>query len=103
VAAVIRELSSHLGGGIGAIVSNWSPYVLIVTGAGTMLLASPALAAGPLAASQSGFTILDPFSADLLGLFPFSEHIQARILDLAGETAALAIVIAGVSALRACW
>src|SRR5690348_9528506 len=99
VAAVIKELSSHLGDGIGAIVSNWSPYVLIVAGAGTMLLASHALAAGPLAASQPGFTILDPFSAGLLGLFLFREHIQARIADLAGEAAALAIVIAGVSAL----
>jgi len=99
VAAVIKELSSHLGDGIGAIVSNWSPYALIVAGAGTMLLACHALAAGPLAASQPGFTILDPFSAGLLGLFLFSEHIQARIADLAGEAAALAIVIAGVSAL----
>jgi hypothetical protein len=99
VAAVIKELSSHLGDGIGAILSSWSPYVLIVTGAATVLLASHALAAGPLAASQPGFTILDPFSAGLLGLFLFSEHIQARIADLAGEAAALAIVIAGVLAL----
>ena len=29
VAAVIKELSSHLGDGIGAIFSNWSPYVLV--------------------------------------------------------------------------
>jgi hypothetical protein len=99
VAAVIKELSSHLGDGIGAIVSSWSLYVLIVVGAGTVLLASHALAAGPLAASQPGFTILDPFSASLLGVFLFSEHIQARIGDLAGEAAALAVVIAGVLAL----
>jgi hypothetical protein len=52
VAAVIKELSSHLGDGIGAIFATWSPYVLIVVGAATMLLlASHALAAGPLAAS----------------------------------------------------
>ena len=99
VAAVIKELSSHLGDGIGAIASSWSPYVLIVVGAATMLLASHALAAGPLAASQPGVTILDPFSASMLGLFLFSEHIQATILDLVGEAAALAIVIAGASAL----
>jgi drug/metabolite transporter (DMT)-like permease len=99
VAAVIKELSSHLGDGIGAIAANWSPYVLVVAGAGTMLLASHALAAGPLAASQPGFTILDPFSAALLGVFLFSEHIQTSIADLAGEAAALAIVMAGVSAL----
>jgi hypothetical protein len=99
VAAVIKELSSHLGDGIGAIFSNWSPYVLIVVGAGTMLLASHALASGPLAASQPGFTILDPLSASLLGLFLFSEHIQAAVPDLAGEALALAIVIAGATAL----
>ena len=99
VAAVIKELSSHLGDGIGAIFASWSPYVLIVVGAATTLLASHALAAGPLAASQPGFTILDPLSASLIGVFLFSEHIQARVWDLAGEAVALAIVMAGVSAL----
>jgi len=99
VAAVIKELSSHLGDGIGAIFANWSPYVLIVVGAATMLLASHALAAGPLAASQPGFTILDPLSASLIGVFLFSEHIQTRPFDVAGEAVALAIVIAGASAL----
>jgi drug/metabolite transporter (DMT)-like permease len=99
VAAVIKELSSHLGDGVGAIASSWSLYVLIVAGAATTLLAAQALAAGPLAASQPGFTILDPLSASMLGLFLFGEHIQAGIADLAGEAAALALVIAGVSAL----
>jgi drug/metabolite transporter (DMT)-like permease len=99
VAAVIKELSSHLGDGVGAIASSWSLYVLIVAGAATTLLAAQALTTGPLAASQPGFTILDPLSASILGLFLFGEHIQAGIADLAGEAAALALVIAGVSAL----
>jgi drug/metabolite transporter (DMT)-like permease len=99
VAAVIKEFSSHLGDGIGAIVSSWSLYVLIVVGAATLLLASHALAAGPLAASQPGFTILDPLSASLLGLFLFGEHMRAGAMDLAGEGLALAVLIAGVSAL----
>src|SRR5690349_24393808 len=95
--AVIKELSSHLGDGIGAIVSNWSPYVL--AGAVTMLLASHALAAGPLAASQPGFTVLDPLSAGLLGVFLFDEQIKTGVFDLAGEALALAVVIAGASIL----
>jgi hypothetical protein len=99
VAAVIKEFSSHLGDGIGAIVSSWSLYVLIIVGAATLLLASHALAAGPLAASQPGFTILDPLSASLLGLFVFSEHMRAGAMDLAGEGLALAVLIAGASAL----
>jgi hypothetical protein len=64
-----------------------------------MLLASHALAAGPLAASQPGFTVLDPLSAGLLGVCLFGEHIRAGVLDLAGEALALAVVFAGASAL----
>ncbi len=99
VAAVIKELSSHINDGIGAVVANWSLYVLLTVGAATMLLASHALAAGPLAASQPGFTVLDPLSAGLLGVFLFSEHIKTGVFDLAGEALALAVVIAGASIL----
>jgi drug/metabolite transporter (DMT)-like permease len=99
VAAVIKEMSSHLGGGLGAIVSNWSLYVLIGAGAASLLLSTHALSAGPLAASQPGFTIVDPLSASLLGLFLFGEHIRVGTLDLFFEAVALAVLLAGVSAL----
>jgi drug/metabolite transporter (DMT)-like permease len=99
MAAVIKELSSHLGDGPGAIVSAWSLYVLLAAGAVTMLLASHALAAGPLAASQPGFTILDPLAASLLGVFLFGEHIRTDAAALIGEALALAVVIAGAAAL----
>lgn len=99
VAAIIKELSSHLSGGFGAVFSTWSPYALIVIGAATMMLASHALAAGPLAASQPGFTVLDPLSAALLGQFLFAEHIRTQPVDLALEALALAIVLAGASGL----
>jgi drug/metabolite transporter (DMT)-like permease len=99
VAAVIKEFSSHLGGGAAAIFSNWSVYVLLGAGALSLLLASHALAAGPLAASQPGFTILDPIAASLLGLFLFGEHFDATTGDLALEALALALLVAGVTAL----
>jgi hypothetical protein len=99
VAAVIKELSSHFGNGAGATVSSWSLYVLIGAGSGTLLLASHALAAGPLAASQPGFTILDPLTATLLGVFLFSEQIRTGVGYLAGEALGLALLVAGVSAL----
>lgn len=99
VAAVIKELSSHLNDGLGAIFSTWSPYVLVAVGAATMLLASNALAAGPLAASQPGFTILDPLSASLIGVFVFAEHIRTGMVYVAGEVLALAIIAAAASVL----
>jgi drug/metabolite transporter (DMT)-like permease len=104
VAAVIKELSSHLGGGLGAVFSTWSLYVLLAVGAATMLLASHALVAGPLAASQPGFTILDPLAASLLGVFLFGERIQTGPWDLAGEALALALVVLGAATLsRSCF
>ena len=99
MAAVIKELSAHLGGGTGAVFSTWSLYVLIAAGAVTMLLAAHALAAGPLAASQPGFTILDPLAASMLGVFLFGEHIRTDAAALAGEALALTVVIAGAAAL----
>jgi drug/metabolite transporter (DMT)-like permease len=99
VAAVIKEFSYHLGDGLVGIFTNWSVYVLIVVGAASLLLASHALAAGPLAASQPGFTILDPLAASLLGIFLFGEHFQVQTGDLALEALALALLVAGVSAL----
>ena len=99
VAAVIKEFSYHLNDGIAGVFSNWSVYVLIVAGAASLLLASHALAAGPLAASQPGFTILDPLAASLLGLFLFGEHFQAGTIDLFFEALALALLVGGVTAL----
>ena len=96
VAAVIKEFSSHLGQGASEIFSNWSVYVLVGAGAFSLLIASHALAAGPLAASQPGFTIVDPLAASLLGMFLFGEHIQASPSDLAGIALALALLLGGV-------
>lgn len=99
VAAIIKELSSHTNGGFTAVFGNWSPYAVVVAGAASMIVASHALAAGPLAASQPGFTIVDPLTASLLGLFIFGEHIRLAAGWLSLEGAALALLIAGVSAL----
>ncbi|MGH9088841.1 MAG: DMT family transporter [Acidimicrobiales bacterium] len=92
VAAVVKELSVHLGGGLSAVLTNWSPYVLLLAGAGAMFLASNAFQAGPLAASQPGLTILDPFVAVLLGVSLYGEHVHHGGQHLAGE-AVLAVVL----------
>ena len=96
VAAVIKELSSHTGGGLGAVFTTWSPYVLVGVGAASMLLSTHALQAGPLAASQPGFTIVDPLVASLLGVFIFGEHLQLSPFDIVVEILALGALIAGV-------
>jgi hypothetical protein len=96
LAAVIKELSSHISGGPAAIFANWSAYVLMGVGAIAMLLTSHAMAAGPLAASQPGFTIGDPVTAILLGAIVFNEHLGTSPGALAAEVAGLIVLAIGV-------
>lgn len=85
VAAVIKELSFHVGGGFYAVFTNWSPYVILLAGAAALFLATNAFQAGPLAASQPGLTIFDPLVASLLGITLFGEHVQHGWSHVAGE------------------
>ena len=98
VAAVIKELSAHTNSGLGLFLT-WSPYVLVAVGATSMLLSTHAFQAGPLAASQPGFTIVDPLVASLLGVFIFTEHISLSPVAIVIEAAALAALVAGVVAI----
>ena len=95
-AAVIKELSSHISAGPAAVFTNWSVYVLMGVGALAMLLTSHAMAAGPLAASQPGFTIGDPVTAILLGVFVFQERLGTSPAALAAEVAGLIVLALGV-------
>ena len=96
VAAVIKELSTHLSQGPSSIFLNWSPYVLLLSGAAAFFLASNAFQAGSLASSQPGLTVVDPLVASLLGVILFGERLDHHPIILAGETLALGMLIASV-------
>src|ERR1700745_315470 len=95
----MEPASNSAAGNAATNTTAWSLYLLLAAGAATMLLAAHALASGPLAASQPGFTIVDPLTASLLGVFLFGEHIRTGAGALAGEALALAVVIAGAATL----
>jgi drug/metabolite transporter (DMT)-like permease len=96
VAAVIKELSSHLSQGPSGILFNWSPYVLLLTGAAAFFLASSAFQAGSLASSQPGLTVVDPLVASLLGVALFGERLAHNPTVLTGELMALGLLVASV-------
>jgi drug/metabolite transporter (DMT)-like permease len=73
-----------------------SVYALMAVGTRAMLLTSHAMAAGPLAASQPGFTIGDPVTAILLGAFVFKESLGTSPGALAAEVAGLVVLALGV-------
>jgi hypothetical protein len=86
-------------GGPAAIFSNWSVYALMVAGTAAMLLTSHAMAAGPLAASQPGFTILDPVTATLLGVLLYDEHLATSPSALTAELLGLLVLAVAARAL----
>jgi hypothetical protein len=96
VAAVVKELSTHLSQGLSGIFLSWSPYVLLLTGAAAFFLASNAFQAGSLASSQPGLTVVDPLVASLLGVVLFGERMAHNPTVLTGEVVALGLLIASV-------
>ncbi len=96
VAAVVKELSVHLSQGLAGVFGNWSPYVLLLTGAVAFFLASNAFQAGSLAASQPGLTIVDPLVASTLGVVLFGEQLDLRPVALGGEILALTLLLVSV-------
>jgi drug/metabolite transporter (DMT)-like permease len=99
VAAVIKELSTHLSQGPSGVLLNWSPYVLLLSGAASMFLASNAFQAGSLAASQPGLTIVDPLVASMLGVLLFGERLNHQPAALVGEVLAAVVLVVSVIAL----
>jgi hypothetical protein len=96
VVAVIKELSSHLSQGPSGVFLNWSPYVLLLSGAAAMFLASNAFQAGSLAASQPGLTIVDPLVASALGVVLFGERLNHAPAAFIGEILAVALLVISV-------
>jgi hypothetical protein len=75
---------------------NWSPYVLLLSGACAFFLASNAFQAGSLAASQPGLTVVDPLVASLLGVVLFGERLNHHPAVFAGEVLAAGVLLASV-------
>ena len=96
LAGVIKQLGAVVTGGVVDIFTSWPVYALVLAGLASMTLATNALRAGPLAASQPGFTIVDPLVAAVVGVLLFGEHLQASAGDVLVE--ATALVVLGVGA-----
>lgn len=99
VAAVVKELSTHLHQGASGVFSSWSPYVLVISGALSMYLATNAFQVGPLLASKPGLTLVDPIVASALGVVLFGEHLDVTPLAALGEVCAVGLIAVSVIAL----
>lgn len=100
VAAALLKQSTVIAGssGLGAVLADWSLYLLIVVGAMAIALTQLAYRAGPLAESMPALTVVDPASAIFIGALAFHEELAhsptAVVIELA------TFVVMGVASAR---
>jgi drug/metabolite transporter (DMT)-like permease len=98
-ATLTKQFSTLVTAGWGHVFTNWDPYVLAVVGLLGLFLVQNAFHAGPITASQSALTIVDPLASVIIGIWLFHDHLNTSAWRLPFEFASICVVIAGVMVL----
>jgi len=95
-AAVMKLFTSLLSGGIPAILTNWSTYVLILSALAGGALQQASLKAGVLAPSMASVNVANLVASVLMGALVFDERLATGSGALFFSLLALAATAAGV-------
>lgn len=98
-AAIMKSLTGLASGGIGAVVASWQLYVVMVLGAGALLLNQLAFQAGPISASLPAIATTDPLLSIIIGVVVFDETFRHGPVALVVLLALLATLLTAVVAL----
>ena len=89
-AALTKATTTYISEGWGHVLTHAQPYMLAVTGLGTVFLLQNALHAGPITASRTTLVTLNPLVSIVLGITLFADRLRAGPLWVTLEVAALA-------------
>ena len=95
-AALTKAITGYLDQGWSAVFTHFQPYMLAVTGLGTVFLLQNALHAGPITASRTTLVTLNPLVSIVLGVTLFGDVLRGGALWIALEVLALAVLVVGV-------
>jgi drug/metabolite transporter (DMT)-like permease len=95
-AALMKGALDRLTDGVGAVVSSWQLYAMVVTGIASVFLIQNALQAGSLVAVQPAITICDPLTSVGYGVFLFGEHLRGGIWLLPSLVGFIMIAVGSV-------
>ncbi len=95
-AALTKVFTTLVTSGWGHVFDHWEPYGVVVSGVAGLFLAQNAFHAGPITASQSTLTIVDPLASVALGVWLFGEHLATSGWRAPVEVVALVVLSAGV-------
>ncbi len=95
-AALTKSITTYITEGWGHVFTHAQPYMLAVTGLGTVFLIQNALHAGPITASRTTMVTINPLVSIVLGVTLFADRLRTGPLWVTLEVAALAVLVAGV-------
>jgi drug/metabolite transporter (DMT)-like permease len=95
-AALTKATTTYITQGWGHVLTHAQPYLLAVTGIGTVFLIQNALHAGPITASRTTMVTLNPLISIVLGITLFGDVLRRGTPFVVAESAALALLVAGV-------
>lgn len=95
-AALTKAITGYLDHGWSAVFTHFQPYMLGVTGLGTVFLLQNALHAGPITASRTTLVTLNPLVSIVLGVTLFGDVLRGGVLWITLEVMALAVLVVGV-------
>lgn len=94
-AALTKSTTIFISRGWGHVFTHAQPYLLAVTGLGTVFLIQNALHAGPITASRTTMVTVNPLVSILIGINLFGDRLRGGQLRTVVECIALAVMITG--------
>jgi drug/metabolite transporter (DMT)-like permease len=95
-AALTKSTTIFVSHGWGHVFTHAQPYLLAVTGLGTVFLLQNALHAGPITASRTTLVTVNPLVSILIGINLFGDRLRGGLWRTVAECIALAVLITGV-------
>jgi drug/metabolite transporter (DMT)-like permease len=95
-ASLTKAITTYTTQGWGHVFTHFQPYMLAITGLGTIFLLQNALHAGPITASRTTLVTVNPLVSIVLGITLFADRLRGGSLWTSLEVVALATLVAGV-------
>ena len=95
-AALTKSVTIYITEGWGHVLTHAQPYLLAVTGIGTVFLIQNALHAGPITASRTTMVTLNPLISIVLGITLFGDLLRSGALWVALECTSLVVLVVGI-------
>ncbi len=95
-ASLTKAITTYTTEGWGHVFTHFQPYMLAITGLGTVFLLQNALHAGPITASRTTLVTINPLVSIVLGVTLFADRLRSGVGWISLEVLALAVLVFGV-------